>query len=147
VCPHPVSSGQVTQACFDRSENQLTRADGLHPSVIGKRYMYVTKSATKVTSKWRLPAGVSCPGGCVLQWVSWCWSGCSVVLRVAGTAGAELLPSVSSWCKHADPGGPALPCPALPCPCSNTTAARPVPCPARAAGTFQPCAAAERGKP
>jgi len=95
VCPLPAA--QADQECFDRPEHQLTRADG-PPSVIGKRYMYIVGSATSVSSRWRLPPGVSCPGGCVLQWVS-----CNKQLLAGAGAGSGSVPGQPRLCRL--PGG------------------------------------------
>lgn len=65
ICPKP--RAEVTQACFDDPAHQLTRVDG---PFAGKRYLYLTGRETSVADKWQLPAGVSCPDGCMLQWVS-----------------------------------------------------------------------------
>jgi hypothetical protein len=38
----------------------------------GKLYAYMNPGATEITNTWRLPAGVSCANGCIMQW--W-WTG------------------------------------------------------------------------
>jgi hypothetical protein len=56
---------QVDQACFYEPQNFLTRADAVHP---GKRYIYLTGKEASLTTQWKLPDGISCPDGCILQW-------------------------------------------------------------------------------
>lgn len=73
VCPSTTPS----EACFG---NSFLTAEG-NPSggenpVNGKRYWYINFNAARwlsnevYTSQWRLPRGVSCANGCILQW-SW----------------------------------------------------------------------------
>ncbi|KAG2502093.1 hypothetical protein HYH03_000585 [Edaphochlamys debaryana] len=65
VCP--LARGQISHACFALPQNQLRRVSS-NPEYSGKLYQYLRPSDQVVTSRWRLPAGVSCPDGCVLQW-------------------------------------------------------------------------------
>jgi hypothetical protein len=83
VCPK--LPGEVTQACFNESANYLTRADGPYK---GKRYYYMSGAEPAGDNengeriiKWKLPAGVSCPRGCMLQW--W-WVGYQVRFTIGG---------------------------------------------------------------
>ena len=67
VCP--LSREQATQECFDRPEHQLVRADEFP----GKRYYYTSNMegggpSLDATTRWVLPAGVSCANGCIMQW-------------------------------------------------------------------------------
>ncbi|WIA30623.1 hypothetical protein OEZ86_000702 [Tetradesmus obliquus] len=62
LCPRRHS---LDQACFD--QHPLQRADGLGP------FVYIMNGTSKSTlgtmsADFRLPAGVACAGGCVLQW-------------------------------------------------------------------------------
>jgi len=61
VCP----SKSISQACFD--QNPLFRADA--PS---ERFVYIMSGPSlgslSMNANFRLPTGVSCTGGCVLQW-------------------------------------------------------------------------------
>ncbi len=67
VCPSTTPS----DVCFG---NNFLTAEG-NPSgganpVNGKRYWYIPNPAGtgSFSSQWRLPAGVSCANGCILQW-------------------------------------------------------------------------------
>lgn len=71
VCPLPRQ--QATQACFDLPQHRLVRADGSYAD--GKRYYYQPGSGLggtegNFTLRFRLPQGISCPDGCIIQW-SW----------------------------------------------------------------------------
>ncbi len=61
VCPR---STNIDEACF--GTNYLTSAD------TGERSFWLMtgtySNSAPYTVKYRLPAGVSCPNGCVIQW-------------------------------------------------------------------------------
>jgi hypothetical protein len=64
VCP--LDKGEATMECFAKKENHLRRSD------TGKAYWYLTnetpRNGATVSKKFKLPAGVSCDKGCMLQW-------------------------------------------------------------------------------
>ncbi|KAF6256157.1 hypothetical protein COO60DRAFT_1530799 [Scenedesmus sp. NREL 46B-D3] len=74
----------IDQACFDQF--QLQRADGLGP------FVYIMGGASMGTlgtmsANFRLPAGVSCAGGCVLQWEYLTMNSCFEPCPNAGACG------------------------------------------------------------
>ncbi|KAG1676644.1 hypothetical protein FOA52_008774 [Chlamydomonas sp. UWO 241] len=92
VCPKPAA--QVTQDCFDDRANWLTRVE--YPGV--PYYYLPTGEYSYVDMQWRLPAGVTCPGGCMLQWrwaaMQSCYLDCEPV-DIPGECGTNLRnPSV-----------------------------------------------------
>eukprot|EP00775_Hariotina_reticulata_P004446 gene4446-4701_t len=58
LCPR---TSNLDQACFD--QYPLTRADRA-----GEKWFWMQTKSEVYTQDWVLPAGVSCPNGCVLQW-------------------------------------------------------------------------------
>lgn len=66
ICPLP--RGQVTQECFDRPENRLRRVDS-NPEYNNKWYWYLgTNNMQSAETDYKLPDGVTCEGGCMMQW-------------------------------------------------------------------------------
>ncbi|KXZ45811.1 hypothetical protein GPECTOR_50g605 [Gonium pectorale] len=65
VCPH--ARDQISQSCFDTPAHQMRRVH-TNPQYNNKLYWYVRPGDVNITQTFRLPAGVSCAGGCVLQW-------------------------------------------------------------------------------
>jgi hypothetical protein len=96
LCPEK----QGNQACFDK--NILRRADN------NKQYWYITKGGENqdLSMDYKLPAGVSCPGGCMLQW-DWIGSQtCSLPCQGADDVDAECGPKGSRF----KMGGADWPC-------------------------------------
>lgn len=67
LCPR---SSSLDQACFNA--NVLQRADGAGPQV----WHTTTSAAGIYSAEFVLPAGVSCPNGCVLQWEYYTGNSC-----------------------------------------------------------------------
>lgn len=65
VCPLPAA--QATQACFSLPQHRMRRWDP-SPAYHNKLYYYFKPTDKVVRTQWRLPEGVSCEGGCLLQW-------------------------------------------------------------------------------
>ncbi|KXZ52085.1 hypothetical protein GPECTOR_10g1108 [Gonium pectorale] len=63
----PLDRFSITPACFEQPQNQLRRvAPGTKYD--GKVYWYLKSGDVTITQTFRLPAGVTCVNGCVLQW-------------------------------------------------------------------------------
>ncbi|KXZ52084.1 hypothetical protein GPECTOR_10g1107 [Gonium pectorale] len=63
----PLDRFSITPACFEQPQNHLRRvAPGTKYD--GKIYWYLKPSDSQITQTFRLPAGVTCASGCVLQW-------------------------------------------------------------------------------
>ncbi|GLI70312.1 hypothetical protein VaNZ11_015263 [Volvox africanus] len=57
----------IYPTCFIEPANQLRRVS-TDPKYNGKVYWYLKSSDSEITQRFRLPPGVSCANGCVLQW-------------------------------------------------------------------------------
>ncbi|GBG00182.1 hypothetical protein Rsub_12952 [Raphidocelis subcapitata] len=86
LCPSNPRAAQITQACFD--QYPLQRADGLGT----RTYIHVSTDNVNMGNTYRLPAGVDCKDGCVLQWeyvtMNSCWVPCEVEAACAGPLGS-----------------------------------------------------------
>ncbi len=66
ICP--LARGQVTQDCFNQPQYQLRRVNS-DPKYNNKRFWYLnTSNSVSAEETFRLPAGISCPNGCMIQW-------------------------------------------------------------------------------
>ncbi|GIL59843.1 hypothetical protein Vafri_14554, partial [Volvox africanus] len=57
----------IYPTCFSEPANQLRRVS-TDPKYNGKVYWYLKSSDSEIIQRFRLPTGVSCANGCVLQW-------------------------------------------------------------------------------
>jgi hypothetical protein len=96
VCPNP--RNRTTQECFEKKEHHLARVDN------GKLYWYLRSNDVDISKEFRLPKGVHCRDGCILQW--W-WVGyqhCAMPCEdlkwdVDGECGKNMLNPSSSFPK------------------------------------------------
>ncbi len=66
ICP--LARGQVTQDCFNQPQYQLRRVNS-DPKYNNKRFWYLNNAnSVSAEETFRLPAGISCDQGCMIQW-------------------------------------------------------------------------------
>ncbi len=63
----PLDRFSITRECFANPANELRRVS-TDPKYNGKVYWYLKSTDSTLTQQFRLPAGVTCTNGCVLQW-------------------------------------------------------------------------------
>jgi hypothetical protein len=76
ICPYRYDDPRANQACFDNPAHILRRVS-TNATLNNKIYWYLSKfdepterdnGFRATTQRFRLPAGISCDNGCMMQW-------------------------------------------------------------------------------